>query len=133
MATHTGSEGTVKITPSGGSVTAVGEVRSYTIESSAEVIEDTTLGDTDRTYKTGLKTFTGSLEVFFDETDTAQPELDAGAEITFAVYPEGDTSGDTYYTGSAIVTGRTITASFDGMVEMSLTVQGTGALTETTV
>ena len=133
MATHTGSEGTVKITPSGGSATAVGEVRSYTIESSAEVIEDTTLGDADRTYKTGLKTFTGSLEVFFDETDTAQPELGAGAEITFAVYPEGDTSGDTYYTGSAIVTGRTITASFDGMVEMSLTVQGTGALTETTV
>lgn len=133
MATHTGSEGTVKITPSGGSATAVGEVRSYTIESSAEVIEDTTLGNTDRTYKTGLKTFTGSLEVFFDETDTAQPELDAGAEITFAVFPEGDTSGDTYYTGTAIVTGRTITASFDGMVEMSLTVQGTGALTETTV
>lgn len=133
MATHTGSEGTVKITPSGGSATAVGEVRSYTIESSAEVIEDTTLGNADRTYKTGLKTFTGSLEVFFDETDTAQPELDAGAEITFAVFPEGDTSGDTYYTGTAIVTGRTITASFDGMVEMSLTVQGTGALTETTV
>ena len=133
MATHTGSEGTVKITPSGGSATAVGEVRSYTIESSAEVIEDTTMGNADRTYKAGLKTFTGSLEVFFDEGDTAQAALDAAAEIVFAVFPEGDTSGDTYYTGSAIVTGRTITASFDGMVEMSLTVQGTGALTETTV
>ena len=133
MATHTGSEGTVKITPSGGSATAVGEVRSYTIESSAEVIEDTTMGNADRTYKAGLKTFIGSLEVFFDEGDTAQAALDAAAEIVFAVFPEGDTSGDTYYTGSAIVTGRTITASFDGMVEMSLTVQGTGALTETTV
>lgn len=133
MATHTGSEGTVKITPSGGSATAVGEVRSYTIESSAEVIEDTTMGNADRTYKAGLKTFTGSLEVFFDEADTAQDALDAAAEIVFAVFPEGDTSGDTYYTGSAIVTGRTITASFDGMVEMALTVQGTGALTETTV
>jgi len=133
MATHTGSEGTVKITPSGGSATAVGEVRSYTIESSAEVIEDTTMGNADRTYKAGLKTFTGSLEVFFDETDTAQAALDAGAEVTFAVFPEGDTSGDTYYTGTAILTGRTITASFDGMVEKALTVQGTGALSETTV
>ena len=133
MATHTGSEGTVKITPSGGSATAVGEVRSYTIESSAEVIEDTTMGNADRTYKAGLKTFTGSLEVFFDEADTAQAALDAAVEIVFAVFPEGDTSGDTYYTGSAIVTGRTITASFDGMVEMEMTVQGRGALTETTV
>jgi hypothetical protein len=134
MATHTGSEGTVKITPSGGSETAVGEIRSYTLESSAEVIEDTALGDADRTYKVGLKTFTGSMELFFDETDSAQPSLDVGAEITFHVYPEGsDVSGDTYYEGSAIVTGRTITASFDGMVEMSVTVQGSGALTEATV
>ena len=128
MATHTGSEGTVKI----GSDT-LGEIRSYTIESSGETIEDTTMGDAARTYKAGLTTFTASFEVYFDETDTAQGAVDAGASITFSVYPEGDTAGDTYYTGSGIVTGRSITASFDGMVEMSLSVQGTGALTETTV
>lgn len=128
MATHTGSEGTVKI----GSDT-LGEIRSYTIESSGETIEDTTMGDSARTYKAGLTTFTASFEVYFDETDTAQGAVDAGASITFSVYPEGDTAGDTYYTGSGIVTGRSITASFDGMVEMSLSVQGTGALTETTV
>lgn len=128
MATHTGSEGTVKI----GSDT-LGEIRSYTIESTGETIEDSTMGDSARTYKAGLTTFTASFEVYFDETDTAQNAVDAGASITFSVYPEGDTAGDTYYTGSGIVTGRSITASFDGMVEMSLSVQGTGALTETTV
>ena len=128
MATHSGSEGTVKI---GSDILA--EIRSYTIESSGETIEDTTMGDSARTYKAGLTTFTASFEVYFDETDTAQNAVDAGASITFSVYPEGDTAGDTYYTGSGIVTGRSITASFDGMVEMSLTVQGTGALTETTV
>ena len=129
MATHTGSEGTIEI----GSDT-LGEIRSYTLESTGEVIEDTTLGDTARTYKAGLTTFTGSLEVFFDEGDTAQGNLDAGSSVTLNVYPEGsDTSGDTYYTGTAIVTGRTITASFDGMVEMSISVQGSGALTESTV
>lgn len=126
--THTGSEGTVKI---GSDILA--EIRSYTIESSGETIEDTTMGDSARTYKAGLTTFTASFEVYFDETDTAQNAVDAGASITFSVYPEGDTAGDTYYTGSGIVTGRSITASFDGMVEMSLSVQGTGALTETTV
>lgn len=128
MATHTGSEGTVKI----GSDT-LGEIRSYTIESSGETIEDSTMGDSARTYKAGLTTFSATFEVYFDETDTAQNAVDAGASITFSVYPEGDTAGDTYYTGSGIVTGRSITASFDGMVEMSLSVQGSGALTETTV
>jgi predicted secreted protein len=38
-----------------------------------------------------------------------------------------------YYTGSAIVTEKSITASFDGMVEASFSLQGTGALSETTI
>ena len=128
MATHTGSEGTIKI-----SNDVVGELRSFSLESTAETIEDTSMGDTNRSYKVGLKTFTGTASVFFDETDTAQNALDAGAEITLNVYPEGASSGDTYYTGSAIVTGRTINSSFDGMVEMELSFQGTGALSESTV
>lgn len=128
MATHTGSEGTILI----GSDT-LAEIRSYTLESTGEVIEDTSMGDSARTYKAGLTTFTGSLEVFFDEGDTAQGNLDSGSEVTLAIYPEGADAGDTYYTGTALVTGRTVTASFDGMVEMSISVQGSGALTETTV
>lgn len=128
MATHTGSEGTIKI----GSDT-LGELRSYSLESTAETIEDTSMGDSSRSYKVGLTTFTGTASVFFDETDTAQGNLDAGASITLEVYPEGADTGDTYYTGTAIVTGRTINASFDGMVEMELSFQGTGGLTETTV
>ena len=128
MATHTGSEGTIKI----GSDT-LGELRSYSLESTAETIEDTSMGDSSRSYKVGLTTFTGTASVFFDETDTAQGNLDAGASITLEVYPEGADTGDTYYTGTAIVTGRTINASFDGMVEMEISFQGNGALTETTV
>jgi hypothetical protein len=128
MATHTGSEGTIKI----GSDT-LGELRSFSLESTAETIEDTSMGDSARTYKVGLTAFTGTASVFFDETDTAQGTVDAGTEITLNVYPEGDTAGDTYYSGSAIVTGRTINSSFDGMVEMELSFQGSGALTETTV
>tara|TARA_R110000787_G_scaffold39633_1_gene99086 strand:- start:2446 stop:2832 length:387 start_codon:yes stop_codon:yes gene_type:complete len=128
MATHTGSEGTIKI----GSDT-LGELRSFSLESTAETIEDTSMGDSARTYKVGLTAFTGTASVFFDETDTAQGNVDSGASITLNVYPEGDTTGDTYYSGSAIVTGRTINSSFDGMVEMELSFQGSGALTESTV
>jgi len=129
MATHTGSEGTVKVGSN-----AIAEIRSFSIEESADTLETTTMGDTARTYSSSLTNFTGSVDVFWDETDTSgQGALTIGAEVTLNLYPEGDTSGDTYYTGTAIVTGRTINSSFDGLVEMSITVQGSGALTETTV
>ena len=129
MATHKGSEGTVKVGSN-----AVAEIRSYSLEETADTLEDTSMGDASRTYLTGLKTFSGSVDVFWDETDTdGQVSFAVGSSVTLAVYPEGDTAGDTYYSGTAIVTGRTITSSFDGMVEASFTLQGTGALTATTV
>lgn len=129
MATHTGSEGTVKV-----GANAIAEIRSFSIEETADTLEDTTMGDTARTYKSSLTAFSGSLDVFWDETDTTgQGALTIGAEVTLNLYPEGDTSGDTYLTGTAIVTGRSVSSSFDGLVEMSISVQGTGALSQTTV
>ena len=92
------------------------------------------MGDTARTYKSSLTSFSGSVDVLWDETDSSgQGALTIGAEVTLNLYPEGDASGDTYLTGSAIVTGRSISSSYDGLVEMSITVQGNGALTTTTV
>ena len=129
MATHTGSEGTVKV-----GTDAIAEIRSFSIEESADTLEDTSMGDTARTYKSSLTTYTGSIDVLWDETDTAgQGALTIGAEVTLNLYPEGDTSGDTYLSGSAIVTGRSVNSSFDGLVEMSISVQGNGALTTSTV
>lgn len=129
MATHAGSEGTVK-----SGANAVAEIRSFTLEESADTIEDTTMGDTSRTYLSSLKTFSGSVDCFWDETDTdGQVSFAVGASVTLNVYPEGATSGDTFYSGTAIVTGRSITSSFDGMVEASFTLQGTGALATSTV
>ena len=129
MAVHKGSEGTVKV-----GANAIAEIRSYSLEESADTLETTTMGDSARTYLPSLSTFSGSVDVYWDESDTTgQGALTIGAEVTLNVYPEGDTSGDTYYTGSAIVTGVTRSGSFDGMVEASISVQGTGALTSTTV
>jgi predicted secreted protein len=129
MATHKGSEGTVK-----SGANAIAEIRSYTITASADTIEDTVMGDSARTYLPSLTSFSGSIECYWDETDTnGQLTLDPGSTVTINIYPEGSTSGDTYYTGSVIITEKAITASFDGMVEASFSFQGTGALTETTV
>lgn len=129
MATHKGSEGTVKVGSN-----AIAEIRSFSIEETADTLEDTTMGDTARTYKSSLTSFSGSVDVLWDEADsTGQGALTIGAEVTLNLYPEGDATGDKYLTGSAIVTGRSINSSYDGLVEMSISVQGNGALSTTTV
>ncbi len=128
MATHTGSEGTVKV-----GANAIAEIRSYSVEETADTTEDTTMGDSYRTHKTTLKAWSGTVDVFWDEGDTTgQGALTVGSEVTANFYPEGSTTGDKYLTGTAIVTGKTVSASFDGMVESTITLQGTGALTTAT-
>jgi len=128
MANHSGSEGLVKI----GSST-VGELRSYSISETAGTIEDTTLTDTAKTYKAGQTTWSGSCDAFWDESDAGQTAITAGASVVLNFYPEGDTSGDTYASGSAIVTEISTSSSIDGMVEVSFSFQGSGALTWATV
>jgi hypothetical protein len=126
MATHTGSEGTVRV-----GLNAIAEIRSYSVEETADTAEDTSMGDSYRTFKTTLKAWTGSVDVFWDETDTnGQIALTVGAEATVNFFPEGASPGadEKYYSGAAIVTGKTVTGSFDGMVESTITLQGTGAL-----
>ena len=127
MATHAGSEGTVKV-----GANAIAEIRSFSVEETGETIDVSSMGDTARTYLVGLKTYTASIDCLWDETNTTgQGALTVGASVTLNLYPEGATAGDIYYTGSAIVTGRTITSSHDGLVELSISCQGSGALTRT--
>jgi len=129
MASHIGRDGIVKV----GAAT-VAEVKSFSIEESADTVETTKMTDTARSHAITLTSFSGSLDCFWDETDTTgQGALTIGASVTLALYPEGDTTGDTYYSGTALVTGVSRSASFDGMVEASISVQGTGALTADTV
>ena len=129
MANHQGSEGIVKV-----GANAVAEVRSWQLSQTADTVEDTTMGDASKTFKASLTEWEGSLECYWDETDTnGQEALTAGAEVTLNLYPEGDTSGDTFYTGSAIVTGITRQGAHDGMVEASFSYKGNGDLTRSTV
>lgn len=125
MATHTGNEGTVRV-----GANAIAEIRSYTIEETSDTTEDTAMGDTYRTHKATLRSWTASVDCWWDETDTnGQVTLAPGTQVTITVAPEGATAGDTIYSGTAIVTGKSISASFDGMVEATINLQGTGALT----
>ena len=128
MATHHGKEGVVT---AGG--TAVGELTSFNIETTGDVVENTKLSDAVKSFTTGRTSFSGSLEMNYDETDAPQQTLTAGSEISFVLLPEGNTGGDESFTGTGIITGMTVSNGMDAVVSRSITFQGTGALTRSTV
>lgn len=137
MATFIGRDGIIKVgtTGSGASASnAVAELRSYSIEETGETVEDTVMTDTARTHKATLTSFSGSADVYWDDTDTnGQVALAVGTACSLKFFPEGGDSGDTTYHGDVIVTGVSRSASFDGLVECSITFQGTGSLSTATV
>lgn len=125
MANHTGVDGVVKV-----GTNTVAEVRNWSISETADTIEDTTMNDTSRTYQAGLKSWSGNLTAFWDETDTnGQVALTVGSSAVLNLYPEGATTGDIYYSGTAIINSVGISVPTGGMIERSLGFQGSGALT----
>jgi predicted secreted protein len=137
MSSIVGNAGAIKINGA-----AVAELRSFSIEMTSDTIETTNMGDATRQYVKGLASFSGSADVYWDPahftgTNNIDGEIfgtvgDAGA--TLIIYPEGDigVGTDKILSGDVIVTGYTINGSFDGMVEASISFQGTGPLTYAT-
>ena len=128
MATHHGKEGVIKV----GSDVA-GEVTGFTLETTGDVVEDTQLSDAAKSFIAGRTSFSGSIDMNYDETDTAQENLTVGSSVSFTVLPEGNTSGDQSFTGSGIVTSMGITNGMDAVVTRTVNFQGSGALTRGTV
>lgn len=129
MATHVGTSGVVKVGSD-----AVAEITGFSIDQTSDTVEDTTLTDTSKTYKVLRSDATGTVECHWDETDsTGQGALTVGAEVTLNLYPEGDTTGDTYYTGTAIVTSVGQSVSLDGIISRTINVQFSGGVSTTTV
>ena len=128
MATHHGKEGVVTAGGSG-----VGELTGFTLETTGDVVEDTALTDATKSFVAGRTSFSGTLEMHFDETDSPQTSLTAGSSIAFILLPEGNSSGDRTFTGTGIVTGMSVNNSMDAIISRTVTFQGTGALTIGTV
>ena len=129
MATHHGKEGVVK---AGSNV--ITEITGFTIDITADTVEDTSLSDSAKSFLVGRTAFSGTLDMHYDETDTnGQETLDAGATISFTLLPEGNTSGDQSFAGSGIITAMNVGVTLDGVTTRSVSFQGTGALTVGTV
>ena len=78
MATHHGKEGVVKAGGSG-----IGELTGFTLETTADVVEDTALTDATKSFIAGRTSFSGSLDMNYDETDSPQQTLTVGSSIDF--------------------------------------------------
>jgi len=137
MATLTGNNGAISVNG-----IAVLAVRNFSIEMTADTIETTTMGVDVRTYLTGMSAFSGSADVYFDSSDydtnesTFNPTagLVGASGVTgkfFVDYVSGS-GNDNAFTGTIIVTGYTVNATMDGMVEASISFQGSGATTYST-
>lgn len=131
MAIFTGNDGKVRV----GS-TDLAAVRSFSVEQTRDTIETTHMGRDVRTYVAGLSTFSGSADIFFDDSELStlsgtlnvagSGNVVGGAGVEVKLVLLDDTTNDRWFQGDAIITGLTVNSSFDGMVEASISFQGTG-------
>lgn len=135
MAILTGNNGVVKIDNASGTPTTVASVRNFSVELTSDTIETTTMGVDVRTYLKGLSSWSGSADIYFDPANYT-----GGASVIAALNPTGLNVGastvtvelyldgsNNKFAGEAIITGFTVNSSMDGMVEASISFQGSGA------
>ena len=129
MATYTGNSGVIMI-----GANAIGEVRSFTIREEAPRIEDTVLGDTNRTYKADIPSVDGTIECLFDPADTnGQVAMTNGAEVSLVLRPLGTGAGKPNYTVTANITGIDgPNVQFGEMIGITYSWAAAGALTKGT-
>jgi predicted secreted protein len=140
MAILTGNNGVIKFDATvGGSVATVAAVRNFSIELTRDTIETSTMGVDVRTYINGMSTWSGSADIYFDsDASTGHLAVHTVLNPTSGTVGQGtltfqgflaDAAGK--FEGEVIITGFTVNSSMDGMVEASISFQGSGACTFT--
>lgn len=137
MATLIGNDGAVSVNGK-----AIASVKNFSVDIKADTIETSAMGTDVRTYVKGLSSFSGSADILFDTTDwdtTGEQQTwnltdgsnvvgASGVSAKFFVY-KNNSGNDIAFTGNVIVTGYNIKSSFDGLVEATISFQGTDYLT----
>lgn len=116
--------------------TTIGKITNFNIKESVTPVDSTSMGDTAETHiaGSGIPKWSAEIEVHYDEADTGQGALAIGASLSVAFYPAGAITGKKYRHGTASVIARGHDQKMDGeSVKAQLSLQGNGALTESTV
>lgn len=131
MSALTGRDGQVTIA---GNIVA--STRSFSVDITADTIETTTMGTDVRTYVKGMSSWSGSADVYFDLSTNQANLLVAGSSATVGgtpvavkFYIDQDVSNDVVLYGNGIITGYSVSSSMDGLVEATISIQGSGAVT----
>ncbi len=133
MAYATGSDAVIKI----GSDTLT-QCSAFSIDKTIDNAETSAIGTTSKTFVNTLDSWTGSLELFYDESDTATAAILAAAvgnsaAVSVSFYYEGTAAGvDKYLTGNGLISGISWNGEANGVFTASVSITGTGTLTEAT-
>jgi predicted secreted protein len=131
MAILTGNDGKVVV-----GTTTLAAVRNFSVEMTADTIETSVMGTSNRTYIKGMSTWSGSADIYFEDAEfktaeaTFNPAISStnvgDAPIAVKLVVQDDASNDKWFSGNIIVTGYTVNSTMDGMVEASIAFQGSG-------
>jgi hypothetical protein len=133
MAYATGSDAVIKI----GSDTLT-QCSAFSIDKTIDNAETSAIGTTSKTFVNTLDSWTGSLELFYDESDTATAAIltaavGNSAAVSVSFYYEGTAAGvDKYLTGNGLISGISWSGEANGVFTASVSITGTGTLTEAT-
>lgn len=128
MARHSGKNGKVKA-----GANTIAHVTNWSIDESVNIADLTSADDTWATNDAGKKSWSGSMTFRLDHDAGSNQDLRAGDVVTLELYSEGDASGKTYYSGSAIIAQHGVASPYDNAAERTYSFTGTGALSIATV
>lgn len=98
MAVHHGKDGVVKV-----GTNVIGSVIAWKFTGKIDLVEKAVMGDSGKSYLTGLTDATGTLDCLLDPSDsTGQEALTIGAAVTLHLFPQG-TGGTVGWTITAII------------------------------
>lgn len=133
MATITGKDLYLSWIHSSGTVVLSGDYTQFTDTPSVELLDESAGSDEYRTYVARLKDSSYSFSARYQSAGSALiNSLVMGASGTLVYHPEGTAGGKVKRTIPAISQGASVNIPYAGLVEISCTFQGNGAIVDAT-
>lgn len=112
----------------------MGNAKAWSLDIAQETVETTDFGSAGwKESVATLKSWSGSVTAIFDASGTAegalQTGLTGGSAVTLDLQLGDGTGSYDKYSGSAIITGQSVSNDVSGIIEVSFNFEGTGAIT----